>query len=81
MVCSSFSKYPAKLTGVVEHFLNTLDQGRQYCFPEQGVQPRKEQSSQHHGNEDFDGGVNVAFPGIPREDGAAFGSRLCGFVL
>lgn len=78
---SSFSKCPASLTGVIEHLFNALHKGWQHRFPEQGIQPRKEQSAQNNGNQNFDRGVNVALPGVPREDGATFGSCRADFFL
>jgi len=68
---SSFSKCPVSLTGVVEHFLDALYEGRQHRFSEQSIQPRKEQSAQNHGNQDFDRGVNVALPGVLGKDVSA----------
>lgn len=73
MVFSSFTRFPAQLTGVVEHLLDALGQGGEHRFPEQGIQPCEEQSAQNNSNQDFDRGVNVAFPAAPGKDAAGFG--------
>ena len=53
-VYSSFSKFPVFLTGVVEHFLNALGQGREHRFPEQGIKTRQKQGANDNRQQDFE---------------------------
>ena len=53
----------AQRAGVVEHILDTLVQGGHDHIAEQSVEARQQQSAQHHGDEDLDGGVDVALTG------------------
>ena len=53
----------AQRAGVVEHILDTLVQGGHDYIAEQSVEASQQQSTQHHGDEDLDGGVDVALTG------------------
>lgn len=45
---------------IVEHLLYALGHGGEDCVPKQSVQAGKKQGAQHHGNQNFDGSVDVA---------------------
>lgn len=64
----------AQRAGVVEHILDALVQGGHDHIAEQSVEARQQQSAQHHGNEDLDGGVDVALTGAA---GALSGCWAC----
>ena len=53
----------AQRAGVVEHILDALVQGGHDHIAEQSVEARQQQRAQHHGDEDLDGGVDVALTG------------------
>ena len=53
----------AQRAGVVEHILDTLVQRGHDHIAEQSVEASQQQSTQHHGDEDLDGGVDVALTG------------------
>ena len=59
---------------VVEHFLHALGHGGQDGVPEQGVQAGQEQSTQHHGDQDLDGGIDVALAAGAAEGGGQAGT-------
>jgi len=49
----------SRLTSVVEHLRNALVQRGHDHIAEQSIETCQQQSTQHHGDEDLDGGVDV----------------------